>query len=74
MWNLKKMSPMKLFAKQKQTHRHRKQTYGYQKGNGGEDELGVWDQQVHAAIDTIAEQQEPTAQHRELYSASRNNL
>ena len=34
---------MKLFIKQKQTHRHRKQTYGYQRGWGGVDKLGVWD-------------------------------
>ena len=26
---------MNLHTKQKQTHRHRKQTYGYQKGKGG---------------------------------------
>ena len=25
---------MKLYTKQKQTHRHRKQTYGYQRGRG----------------------------------------
>ena len=25
---------MNLFTKQKQTHRHRKQTYGYQRGTG----------------------------------------
>ena len=25
---------MTLFTKQKQTHRHRKQTYGYPRGNG----------------------------------------
>ena len=31
---------MNLFAKQKQTHRHKKQTYGYQ-GKG--DKLGAWD-------------------------------
>ena len=30
-------------TKQKQTHRHRKQTYGYQRGKGGRDKLGVWD-------------------------------
>ena len=30
------MIQMNLFAKQKQTHRHRKQTYGYQKGKWGE--------------------------------------
>ena len=35
---------MNLFTKQKQTHRHRKQTYGYQRENGGgTDKLGVWD-------------------------------
>ena len=28
---------MNLFTKQKQTHRHRKQTYGYQRGKGMED-------------------------------------
>ena len=34
---------MNLFAKQKQTHRHRKQTYGYQRGKGGgiNEELGI---------------------------------
>ena len=33
MWNLKKkkMIQMNLFTKQKQTHSHRKQTYGYQR-------------------------------------------
>ena len=40
----KKIIQMSLFAKQKQTHRHRKQSYGYQRGKGGErDKLGVWD-------------------------------
>ena len=34
---------MKLFTKQKLTHRHRKQIYGYQKEKGGGDKLGVWD-------------------------------
>ena len=46
MWNLKKeKTQMNLFTKQKQTHRHIKQTYGYQRGNGGwgGDKLGVWD-------------------------------
>ena len=33
MWNLKeKKTRMDLFPKQKETHKHRKQTYGYQKG------------------------------------------
>ena len=30
------MIQMNLFTKQKQTHRHRKQIYGYQRGKGGE--------------------------------------
>ena len=29
---IKKMIQMNLFTKQKQTHRHRKQIYGYQRG------------------------------------------
>ena len=38
---------MNLLTKQKQTHRHRKQTYGYQRGKRGDrDELGIWDEQV----------------------------
>ena len=35
-WNLKKMMQINLFTKQKQTHRHRKQIYGYQRGKRGE--------------------------------------
>ena len=30
------------FEKLKQTHRHKKQTYGYQKGKEGRNKLGVW--------------------------------
>ena len=37
------MIQMNLFTKQKQTHRHRKQMYGYQRGKRGRDKLGVWD-------------------------------
>ena len=37
------MMQMNLFTKQKQTHRHRKQTYGYQKGKEGTDKLGGGD-------------------------------
>ena len=36
MWNLK-IIQMNLYTKQKQTQRHRKQTYGYQRGEGGRD-------------------------------------
>ena len=32
----KKMIKMNLFPKQKQTHTHRKQIYGYQRGKWGE--------------------------------------
>ena len=35
MQNLKKRIQMNLFTKQKQIHRHKKQTYGYQRGNRG---------------------------------------
>ena len=37
---------MNLFTKQKQTHRHRKQTYGNQRGKGGREgrnKLGACD-------------------------------
>ena len=36
---------MNLFPKQKKTHRHRKQTDGYQRGKWGgvRDKLGGWD-------------------------------
>ena len=34
---------MNLFKKQKQTHRHRKQTYVTIGERGGRDKLGVWD-------------------------------
>ena len=36
MWNLIKMIQMKLFRKQKQIHRTRNQTYGYQREIGGQ--------------------------------------
>ena len=34
---------MSLFTKQKQAQRHRKQTYGYQRGKWGRDKLRIWD-------------------------------
>ena len=42
MWNLK-YDANELITKQKQTHRHRKQTYGCQGGKRGRDKLGTWD-------------------------------
>ena len=44
------MIQMNLFTKQKQTHRHRKETYGYQSGKVGGDKLGVWDQHIYTNI------------------------
>ena len=53
---------MNLFTEQKQTHRNREQSYGYQRGK---DKLRVWDQQIHTTIYNID---------KELYSVSYNNL
>ena len=67
---------MNLFAKQKQTHRHRKQTYVTKwetGGEGGEGQimsLGLADTKTIHKID----KQEPTIQHWELYSISCYNL
>ena len=65
---------MNLFTKQKETHGHRKQTYGYERGKGEGNKLGVWDQQIQATIYKIDKQQGSTVQHRELYSISCNKL
>ena len=44
MCNLKYDTNELLLTKQKETHRHRKQTYGYQRGKGGGGyKLEVWD-------------------------------
>ena len=64
---------MNLFTKQKQTHRHRKQTYGHQRGKGGVDKLEVWDQQIQTTVYKI-DKQGHTVQHRELYSIPCNKL
>ena len=58
---IQKMIQMNLFTKQKQTHRHRKQTYGYQRGKvGGSLELGVWVQHIPTTIYKVDNQQGPT--------------
>ena len=42
------MTEMNLFIRQKQTHKHRKQAYGYQRGKGvRRDKLAAWDEQIH---------------------------
>ena len=68
---------MNLFTKQEKTHRHRKQTYGYQRGKGRrgeEDKLGGWDYQIQTTIYKIDKLQGPTIKHRELCSISYNKL
>ena len=62
---------MNLPLKQKQTHRHRKQTYGCQGERGwGRDGLGTWGQQMQTCIYKMDKQQGPTVQHKVLYSVS----
>ena len=51
---------MNISMKQKQTHRHRKQTYGYQRGKAGRDKLGGWNLHIHVIIYKI-DKQGPTA-------------
>ena len=43
MWNLKKVIQMNLLTKQKETHRQRRQSCDYQRGNGGgiNEEFGI---------------------------------
>ena len=41
MWNLK-YDTMDIFMKQNQTHRHREETHGHQRGNTGEGWIGSW--------------------------------
>ena len=38
-----KIIQMNVYMNQKETHRHRKQIYSYQRGKGRGDKLGVWD-------------------------------
>ena len=59
---------MNLLTKQKQTHGHRKQIYGYQKENSKtERKLGIWDEQIQTIIYNTGKQQGPTVQQKELY-------
>ena len=55
MWNLKYDTNELIYKTQ--TYRHRKQTYGYQRGKGGRVKLGVWDQQIQATVYKIDKQQ-----------------
>ena len=51
---------MNVYTTQKQTHRHRKQTEGYQRqqGGGGEHKLGVWDKKIQTTVHKINKQQD----------------
>ena len=51
---------MNLFTKQ--THRHQKQTNGYQRERVGRDKIGIWDQQIHTTVYKIDNHQGPTVQ------------
>ena len=46
----KKMIQANLFIKQKHTHRHKKQAYGYQREKGEGKKLGVWDKEIQNTI------------------------
>ena len=54
------MIQVNLFTKQKETRRHRKETFGYQRGKGvGRNKLGVWDSWVEMTIHKREKQQDP---------------
>ena len=62
-------------AKQKQTRRYRRQTSGYQWGDGsGEGQERVWDQEVQTTMYKIDKQQGYIVQHREIYPLFKNNF
>ena len=69
------MIQINLFTKQKQTHRHRKQTYNYQSGKGWG---GInWEFRINRYTILYIKQiknQGPTVWHKQLYSISCNNL
>ena len=51
---IKNMIHMNLYTKQKQTHRYRKQAYGYQRGKGGRErdklEVGINRHKLHKLL------------------------
>ena len=66
---------MKLFTKQKQTHRLQKQTYGYQRAKVvGRHGLEVWDRHMHTTVYGMESQQRPAVQHREFCFMFCDNL
>ena len=68
------MTQMNLSTKQKQTHRHREQTYGCPGGGKiGREGVGGWDQQMQSIIYRIDKQQGPAVQRREYIQYSMIN-
>ena len=67
----KKMMQIKFFfTKQKQMHRFRKPTYGYQRGKVERDKLGGWAWHTHTIKYKIDDQQGHTISHEELCSVA----
>ena len=65
---------MSLYTKQKQTRRHRKQTYGNKRGKRREGQIRSVGLTDTTTIYKTDKQPGPTVEHRELYSISCNNL
>ena len=63
----RKMVSKILFAKQKQTHRCRKQIHGYQGWKWGWEEPGDWNCHIHTTMVTD-NHCKPSAGHGDLYS------
>ena len=73
MCGIQNMTQMNLSMKQKQTHRHREQTYGCQWGGGGEGaewEFGISRCKLLHIFNRMDKQQGHTIEHRELYPIS----
>ena len=67
---------MNLLSKQRQPNRHRKQTYGYQKGKEGDwGKLGIWvNRYLSISYIVISNKDLLYRKHSKLYSISYNNL
>ena len=61
------MAQMNLSIEQKQPHRLREQTCGYQELGKEWEELGIWSQQMQSITFRMDKQCGPAVQHRELY-------
>ena len=60
---------MNLLTKQKQTHRLRKETYGYQRGQvAGRDGLCIWDWHMHTTVSGMDGQGGAAVEQRELHT------